>query len=617
MNIEQRETLSSNLLDAIKKDSVKAFGEVIQQDAECLFYTYGRYPVLSLCYLWDSWKIISKYESQLILIKEGLIEVDEDIPSYYRFKRHANRALRLYADSDRVVLPIEMLAILGKNIRLSRVIKKYGIEDKQVKRVERIYSMSRKQTATINGSNIHISKEKISVSKLCTIIICLVVSVIMIAASSLFLAHTFNLKQGTESNPFMISNSSQLDKMLSSEYYCKLADDIKVDAKGYKFSGNLDGNGHSLIIENAEISLFQELKGKICNVKLVISASTYIADDHLSPLVQYNDGIIENVEIDISNSTINVLNNLAENDENKTRYIGLICALNYGSITDTKVKVNGLNLVGSQKIDSTFGSITGCNMSTIKNCSTDEGNIDTNTIDIGGLVGENNGYIISCTNKANISQTTDSENWSPNIAGIAFKNNGSIENSINYGNITVNHTLDKEGLKISCTVGGISAANYATIYHCKNVGNINITVHGMQIVAGGIAGMNYAQVMGVTPLIQNCGSLSTITINNKGNNEQLVGGIVGYITGAQVLSSFTDVNIIDNNTETTLSFLGGIVGFARTGQSLSNYYVVKGTYFGFGGYAGYPEAVRPTSDEGLGTTQVASLEALEQTEVYW
>ena len=615
MNIEQRETLSSNLLDAIKKDRVKAFDEIIGQDAECLFYTYGRFPVLSLCYLWDSWKIISKYESQLILIKEGFIEVDEDIPSYSRFKRQANRALRLYADSDRVVLPVEMLAVLGKNIRLGRVIKKYGIEDKQVKRVERIYSMSRKQTAKIDGSNIHISKEKISVSKLCTTIICLVVSVIMIVASSLFLVHTFNLNQGTESNPFIITNSSQLDKMLSSEYYCKLNDDIKIDAKGYKFSGNLDGNGHSLIIENAEISLFQELKGTIRNVKLVISASMYNADDHLSPLVQYNDGTIENVEIDISNSTINVLNNLAENDANKTRYIGLICALNYGSIKDSKVKVNGLNLVGSPKIDSTFGAITGCNTSKIENCYTESGNIDTNTIDIGGLVGENNGYIISSTNKANISQTTNSENWSPNIAGIAFKNNGSIENCINYGNITVNHTLENVENNLSCTVGGISAANYATIYHCKNEGNIHITVHGMQVVAGGIAGMNYAQI--VTPLIQNCGSLSSITINNKGNNEQLVGGIVGYITGSQVLTSFADVNIIDNNTETTLSFLGGIVGFARTGQSLSNYYVVKGTYFGFGGYAGYPEAVRPTSDEGLGTTQVASLEELKQTEVYW
>ena len=616
MSIEQRESQSSNLLDAIKKDNVKAFGRIIQ-DAECLLFTYGRFPVLSLCYLWDSWKIISKYESRLISIKEGFIEVDEDIPSYSRFKRHANRALRLYADSDRVVLPIEMLAILGKNIRLSRVIKKYGIEDKQSKRVERIYSMSRKQTAKIDGKNITISKEKISPSKLCTIIICLVVSVIMIAASTLFFAHTFNLKQGSESDPFIITNAKQLDKMLSSEYYCVLDDDIKIDAKGYKFYGNLDGKGHSLIIENAEISLFQELKGSIHNVKLVISASTYNAEDHLSPVVQYNDGTIENVEIDISNSTINVADNLVDNNENKTRFIGVICALNYGSIKDTKVKVNGLNLVGSPKIDSTFGAITGCNMSTIENCITESGDISTNTIDIGGLVGENNGYILSSTNKANISQTTNSENWSPNIAGIAFKNNGSIENSINYGNITVNHTLENIENNLSCTVGGISAANYATIYHCKNEGNINITVHGMQVIAGGIAGMNYAQLIGVTPQINNCGSLSSITINNKGNNEQLIGGIVGYITGSQVLASFTDVNIIDNNTETTLSFLGGIVGFARTGQSLSNYYVVKGSYFGFGGYAGYPEAVRPDSDDGLGTTQVASLEELKNVEVYW
>ena len=42
-----------------------------------------------------------------------------------------------------------------------------------------------------------------------------------------------------------------------------------------------------------------------------------------------------------------------------------------------------------------------------------------------------------------------------------------------------------------------------------------------------------------------------------------------------------------------------------------------GEYFGVGGYAGIGGAVRPTSDEGMGTTRVNTLEELKQTEVYW
>ena len=129
MDLEQREKLSSNLLDAIKKDNISAFKKLIVEE-DCKYYTYGRFPVLSLCYLWDSWKIISSFEKYLIKINEGFIDVGDDLASYSRFKKQAARALRLYVGNDKLVTPLEMLAVLQKNIRLSRAIKKYGIEDK-------------------------------------------------------------------------------------------------------------------------------------------------------------------------------------------------------------------------------------------------------------------------------------------------------------------------------------------------------------------------------------------------------------------------------------------------------------------------------------------------------
>ncbi len=627
MDLEQREKLSSNLLDAIKKDNISAFKKLIVVE-DCKYYTYGRFPVLSLCYLWDSWKIISSFEKYLIKINEGFIDVGDDLASYARFKRQAKRALRLYVDNDKLVTPLEMLAVLQKNIRLSRTIKKYGIEDKEARRVERIYSMSRKQTATIQDRKITISREKISISKLATIIICFVVSAIMIAASAIFYVHTYNLKQGTEESPFNITNSAQLDKISSTSYYCVLQDDIKVEAKGYKFSGSLDFNGHSLIVENSSISLIQELKGSFKNGKIVIRSNSYFADDDFSPVMIYNDGTVENMEIIIENSSISVSDNLQENNENKTRYLGLICAQNYGEITSSSVSVNGLELNGNANINSTFGGIAGMNNISclIKDCSTVSGStITADTIDIGGIVGENDGQVINCTNNASLSQTTNYENWSPNVAGIAFNNDGYIENCINKGALSVTHTLETVTTSITCSAGGITVNNHATIIHSKNEGNISASANGAQMIVGGVTALNYANTTYI-PIISESGSLCEITINNKGDKEQLIGGIVGYV-GAdaslefyirpQIEKTFTYVNVIDHNTETTLSFIGGTIGFIRTGQSNYNYYVGMGEYFGVGGYAGIGGAVRPTSDEGMGTTRVNTLEELKQTEVYW
>lgn len=623
MDLEQREKLSSSLLDAIKKDKVSAFKKLIVLE-DCKYYTYGRFPVLSLCYLWDAWKIISSFEKYLIKINEGFIDVGEDVTSYSRFKKQAHRALRLYVDNDKLVTPCEMLAILQKNVRLSRIIKKYGIEDKEARRVERIYSMARVQKATIKDRKITISREKISPSKLATLIICIIVSVSMIVAASLFYVHTLNQRQGTADSPFIIKNSAQLDKVLSTSYYCVLKDDITLEAKGYEFTGSLDLDGHSLVVEKSTISLIQELKGTIKNGKIVIRGNSYFAEDDFSPVVIFNDGTIENVQIIIENSSIEVVDNLKDTNENKTRYIGIVCAQNYGTIDGISVSENNLNLVGSSDINATFGAISGKNNSTfqIKNCYTAiGGSLTTNTIDIGGIVGENAGQIISCTNNATISQTTNYENWSPNVAGIAFTNNGYIENCINKGNIVVNHTLETVTTNISCYVGGISASNYGTIYHSKNEGNITVTAHGVQMFVGGIASLNYT-TSNYIPLISESGSLCEITINNSGEQNQFLGGIVGYVgtdtmITPQIEKCFTDVKVSDSNTETTNSYIGGIIGFILTGYSNYNYYVGNGDYYGIGGYATIGPPVRPTSDSGLGTTRVNTLEELKATEVYW
>ena len=129
----------SKILEAIKKDSVSSFKHLVE-NREYLSLCYGRFPILSLCYLWGSWRIISKYETQLAQIKDYIF-VDEDEESYIKLKKNAKRALRLFVGDGKIIEPYEMLAVLESNIRLKRYLKKYPLDEKEYKRIERIYDI--------------------------------------------------------------------------------------------------------------------------------------------------------------------------------------------------------------------------------------------------------------------------------------------------------------------------------------------------------------------------------------------------------------------------------------------------------------------------------------------
>ena len=61
------QSIEEFLLEAIEKDDVKAFAALMEQ-TQCGGYRLGRFPVLSVLYLYKSRKIISAFEEKFIKI---------------------------------------------------------------------------------------------------------------------------------------------------------------------------------------------------------------------------------------------------------------------------------------------------------------------------------------------------------------------------------------------------------------------------------------------------------------------------------------------------------------------------------------------------------------------
>ena len=69
-----------DLFLAIRKDDREKFDVIITR-YQCTDLCFGRFPVLSLCYLFGAKKIIKQYESHLLEVK-SYKKVDENILIY-------------------------------------------------------------------------------------------------------------------------------------------------------------------------------------------------------------------------------------------------------------------------------------------------------------------------------------------------------------------------------------------------------------------------------------------------------------------------------------------------------------------------------------------------------
>ena len=124
------QTIEESLFQAIKKDDKKAF-DALMENTQCGACRLGRFPTLSLLYLYDAKKILADYEEKFIDIT-SFTAYSEPVEISKKFSSKAGKCLRLYLNE--IVSPLEMLLILDKTNRLKR-----------------LYPLAKNASSSING----------------------------------------------------------------------------------------------------------------------------------------------------------------------------------------------------------------------------------------------------------------------------------------------------------------------------------------------------------------------------------------------------------------------------------------------------------------------------------
>ena len=545
------------LYDIVKSDNLTSFCAQYEKDKSILNVAFGRFPLLSVCYLYNSKKIIKKFGKKLSKIIRFEV-LSEPFVLYQDFKHKAQRNIKYYAGTEDIVFPIEMLAILHKDNLVKKQFKIVPKAENSFSKLEKIYANNR-QKCSKKGKKLHISAKKLTKTQKKVIIFANAISFsALLIGLSLFaiIASVFGL--GTLSSPKKIKTASQFYQISNSQdVSITLLNDIVLDKKfaSKKFAGTIFGNNKQITIDyDIEDSLFENFAGTIKDVNFVFKSQSITLENNLGLLCDENNGYVENVNFSFDAS-------ITIDAETGPVYFCAIAVSNKGEIRDCNIDAN-ISATNDKSVDGFTSFVAGHNYGKIINCAIGENSsIENLNVDASAVAIENHqgATINQCLNKSAITQSSNLTSWSPNVAGISVLNYGEINNCYNYGKLKSVQTVETIN---NCVVlvGGICANNYSTIFHCKNSGDVECSSINSIIYAGGIVG--YANNYSNTVYTQVDYCISECNINASKTNQDTFaycGGIAGYMIGnlSNSCSLATFTNGFDKENNVMASYLIG------------------------------------------------------------
>lgn len=576
----EREKLEE-LFVSIKKDDLKSFSSIMISNSD-LNIRFGRFPILSLLYLYESNSILLKYEKLLFMVNK-FEEVFEPYDAYKKFKLYAKKSLKIFSGS-KIVYPIEMLAVVDNRAHLVKYYKFLFKNEEIYSNLPKIYNLIYGLETNVSKENIEIKRKPFSLkNKIIAGVVCFALCLVSLFSvlSVIVVGGTTGL--GLKKSPILISTEASLKTALKSKgKYYKLTSDIELteEFESEDFAGEIDGNGHTIFAENYLINgLFNKLSGNIKNLTIFAKYENKSIHKNFAVLANKSSGIVENVEVncEISGKTF------CDADV----FVSGLVAVNSGKIINSTVKLDA-TLSNERNSNAYISAIVGENSGEVIGCKSVGEKIETDTVDIAGVVAVNNGKVIGCANETELDQVSSAKEWNPNVAGIVMTNNGEINTCKNTGEISSVSTLEENPDKLKFTViaAGIVCDNTGNVTSCENRGNVSgkSTTRLMRVFVGGICSRNIANV-GTEIAISKCKVEADLygeggTIDGAVLSEQekslfnvYLGGIVASSQSA-VEFTYIGVNMISfakvNNcsysgkitSDANFSFAGGIVGEA-------------------------------------------------------
>ncbi len=563
--------MQDNILLIIKQDNVQEFSKIYDQYKGI---SIGRFPILSLCYLYDARKIIKQYEKKLLQVK-SYERVSLDLDIFSDFRKIAERCIRLYS-KDEIVHPLEMLLILGKVARLEKV---YSLSYKTNNVVENLKLIQKIKTdEEINPTEtiIKVPKPKLGYKRKKAIGLIALFCVFMIVVFSGLSIFALYLGTGSDKYPLRVTNELQFKKAVEGGKSIILQKDIEINNLNLDvYKSIIDGNGHTLTINNSS-SFINTLSGTIQNITIKVSKNLAVNTDFA--YIKENKGTIKNVNL--------VINGGFTSSLKEDKYLGLsiLVLTNTDSGLIKNVQVSGeINLSSVGNESTQFAIFAYENNGTIENC-TSSANITTSLVDTSVFAYSNLGEVKGCKNSGNIDYSTQNISWKPLVSCVVGINEGgNVSDCENEGTIKINVSENKTGVYI----GGIAIYNYGTITHCKNTGKLNIDIVLSVVYAGGIAALNlsgYSYGYLCQGIIENCVSIYDIDLSVSNENSYVyMGGIVGvnsayndgwsYYYPGYINNSIAVINSLNSNGASDNKYIYGLVGLVERISGENNAYL--------------------------------------------
>lgn len=481
---------TKEIITAIKSDNKELFCSYVERDNSILKLCFGRFPVLTLCYMYNSCKILKVYESQLIKIDDYILE-KEPFELFYDFSKIAKKSLRVYVFEKNLISPLEMLAILNEGYILK---KNYPLTPKTEKiknNIARVYDLDHNQIIKQQGNLVYVRRKKVPFYKLISIGLMITFCLAFMIAFPIVSNIVDGLKgDGTIDNPIQVFNAEQfIDAINGYNGNIEIKNDIVINDfqnLGINYNGSIIGGGHTITVTNNNpSSIFGEFSGRIADCNIVINSIEGTVVNDLGLFARVNRGTIENVSIRLNSG--NIIVESSKPNATDVLYISGFCVENNGTIKNSTFYTNiSLTSNGSEAF---FTGFVGNNSGRIDGATVVEGTtINTNLIDIAGIASLNsaNAVITNCKNYGAFEQLSNRAQWVPAMSGIVYENRGTVSYCDNYGTIKATSTID-EGQAI---VTGISLYNYSNISYCNNYASLTASTLNSDIRISGIASFN-------------------------------------------------------------------------------------------------------------------------------
>ena len=572
------------LFQALENDNLKEFSSCMEQ-SNCGPLRLGRFPVLSVMYMYNSRRLLHVYEKRF-LKHNSWKDVGEPMELAAKFRSVAGKCLRFYLNET--VSPVEMLLLINRDARLKRVFAQAHVTPPVKQRLTNIYYVKWGLQAQFVRNTVVLQRRPLTrAEKLQWLMraVCILLCVALLAGMPFAL---------NAISPFIEDNSvlnvtHWWQIRFKSDKTYSLANDVTV-SQGF-FAENMNckliGNGHTVTVQGG--SLFGTVNGTLEDIIFETDGSPLAEKVALGATV---DNVTVNATVDmetdkaigfvavnnygaITNTVLNAKGKLSaivaeqESDEEEqteiqTLYCGGIVANNnkttvggkayYASVQNCVANFDVLTLQGQAQVDAAFGGIVGRNAAFVEDCQTN-GAFSADTFDLAGICAENNYLLRGNINNANITQHTDVDEWSPIAAGIVLINYYVVDNCQNNGAISSQSTATtvQENFPVAHAAGiayesiPLDAHSTSYVQYCENNGAVS--ANGSNIVeAAGIVNFSFGRVL----LSVNNGEISS-----QGQREARAGGIVS--TFSMVVSECLSTGTIE--AAGNVCYAGGIWGY--------------------------------------------------------